>query len=131
MAGVGNDVQLRFRPGSMQIPGARKRTNNVIPTLNNDGGNGSNRADILDQIIVGTEEGVVHEVMAFDSGEGQGKLRISKLLNHGGVEEKLGGTAFPDTPGAGRFQTHRLVIARQPTVISADQVRTFTLRNHF
>src|SRR6185437_621270 len=122
MAGVGNDVQLRFRPGSMQIPGARKRANNVVPALNNNSGNASNRADILDQIIVGTEEGVVHEVVAFDSGEGEGKLRISKLLNHGGVEEKLGGTSFPDTPGAGRLQTNCLIIARQPAVISADHV---------
>src|SRR5258706_5524889 len=131
MAGVGNDMELRFRPGSMQIPGARQRTNNVVPTLNNNGGNGSNRADILDQIIVGTEEGVVHEVVAFNSGEGQGKLRISKLLNHGGVEEKPGGTAFPDTPSAGRLQTHRLIIARQPAVANADHVLAVTLRNHF
>src|SRR6185295_14951835 len=122
MAGVGNDVQLRFRPGSMQVPGARKRTNNVVPTLNNNGGNGSNRADILDQIIVRTEEGVVHEVVAFDSGKGEGKLRISKLLNHSGVKEKLGGAAFPDTPRACRLQANRLIVARQPAVISADHV---------
>src|SRR6185503_3895593 len=114
MAGVGNDVQLRFRPGSMQVPGARKRTNNVVPALNNNGGNVSNRADILDQIVVGTEEGVVHKVVAFDSGEGESKLRIRKLLNHSGVKEKFGGTAFPDTPGAGLLQANSLIIARQP-----------------
>src|SRR5678815_3811368 len=131
MTGVGNDVELRFRPGSMQIPGAGGRTNNIVPTLDNNGGNGSNRADILDQIIVGTEKGVVHEVVAFDSGEGQGKLRIGKLLDHGRVEEELGGAAFPDTPRTCRLHTYRLVLARQPAVISTDHIRAFTFRNDF
>src|SRR5258705_13632820 len=129
MTGIGNEVQLWFRPGSMEIPGARKRTDNIVPTLNNDGGDRSDPADIFDQIIVGTEEGVVHEVVTFDPGEGEGKLRIGKLLDHGRVEEKPGGTAFPDTPRACRLQTNRLVIARQPAVISAHQIRAFILRN--
>ena len=33
MPGVENDLESRFRPGAMQIPGIRHRTNNVVPTL--------------------------------------------------------------------------------------------------
>src|SRR4030095_702076 len=53
------------------------------------------------------------------------------MCDKGGVEKKFGGAAFPDTPRACRLQTNRLVIARQPAVISAHHVCAFIFRNDF
>ena len=64
----------------MQIPGARDRTDNIIAALNNDAGNMPDAADIFNQIIVGREERVVHEVVTFDARESERKLRVAQTF---------------------------------------------------
>src|SRR6267143_6428535 len=102
----GNYVQMGFRPGAMQVPGAHNRTNDIVPALNDDSGDLANPANILDQIIAGTEEGIVHEVVTFDPSESQCEFGVAKLLNHRRIEKEFRGAALPDAPGARGFQTN-------------------------
>src|ERR1051325_1702141 len=106
MAGIRNNFQLRLRPGAMELPGAHDRANNVVTTLHDDTRNSADTADVFDQIIVGWEEGVVHEVVAFDACEGEGELRLGKFFDHCRIEEKFRSAALPNTPGARRLQSH-------------------------
>src|SRR6476469_424741 len=129
MASVRNDVQLRFRPGAMKIPGAPDRTNKIVTTLNNHSGYRADPANVLNQIIVGTEEGVVHKIMTFNPGEGEGKLRVGKFLNHGRVEEEFRSASLPDAPGSCCLQTDSVVCAGEPAMISTCQVSAFVYRN--
>src|SRR4029078_13578310 len=110
MAGVRNNFQLRLGPGAMKLPGAHYRTNNVVPALHDDARNSADTADVLDQIIVSREEGVVHEVVAFNASEGQGELGVAKFFNHRRIEEEFRGAALPNAPGARRFQSNRSVV---------------------
>src|SRR6266566_9272893 len=131
MAGIRNDMQVGFRPGTMKIPGTRQGTYYIITPLHNDAGYPSDPIDILNQIVVRFEEGVVHKVVAFDACKCERKLRVGKPLNYGWIEKKLGSTSFPDAPGARRFQTRGCVFARQPPVIGADHVSAFRFWNDF
>src|SRR5688572_27553942 len=112
MTAIRDNAQVGFRPGTMQVPGAGHWANNVVAALDDHTANLPNLIDILDQIILIWEETIVHEVMAFDARESESKLRVSKPLDRAVVKEKLGGTAFPDTPCACRFDPHLLVITR-------------------
>src|ERR1700694_5093763 len=103
MSGIRDDAQLGFQPGPVQAPGARHRAHNIVAALNDYTGNLPDLLDTLDQIILSREEAIVHEVVAFDAGEGERKLRVSKSLNRVVVKEKLGSAAFPDTPCACGF----------------------------
>src|SRR6266446_6899777 len=131
MAGIRDDMQVGFRPGTMKIPGTRQRTYYIVTPLHNDAGYPSDPIDILNQIVVRFEEGVVHKVVAFDACKCERKLRVGKLLNHGWIEKKLRSTSFPDAPGARRFQTRRSVFARQPPVIGAYHINAFRFWNDF
>src|SRR5438876_1631705 len=87
--GIGRNVQLGLGPGAMKFPRTHHRTNDVVATLHDYPRDVTNLADILDQIIVRVEEGVVHEVMAFDAREGQGELRVGKLFDGFVIKEKF------------------------------------------
>src|SRR4029079_9430670 len=117
MPGIGNNLQLRLGPGAMKLPGAHYRTNNVVPALNDDARNSADTADVLDQIIVGREERVVHEVVAFNASEGQGELSVGKFFDHCRIEEGFRGAALPNAPGARRFQSNRRVVTGQTAII--------------
>src|SRR6266850_7594170 len=110
MPRIRDDAELRFRPGTVQVPGARHRAHNIVAALDDYAGNLPDLLDILRQIIVSWEETIVHEVVAFNAGEGERKLRVGKSLNRVVIKEKLGSAAFPDTPRASGFDPHLLVI---------------------
>src|ERR1700674_5552224 len=110
MPGVWDNSQFGFRPGTMKVPSTPHRTHHIVAALDDYAGNLPDLLDILDQIIVGWKETIVHEVVAFDAREGEGKLRVSKSLNRLIIKKKLGGAAFPDTPCAGGFDPFFLVI---------------------
>src|SRR5687768_2083016 len=111
MSGVWDDAQLGLRPGSMQVPCAGHRTHNIVAALNDDPGNLPDLLYVLNQIIVRWEETVVHEVVAFDTREGERKLRVSKPLDRMRIKQQLGGAAFPDSPGSCGFDPRFLVLA--------------------
>ena len=81
MAGVGNDFESRFRPGAMQIPGIRQRTNNVVPALHDHSRYFSNPVDVFQQVIVSIEEAIVHEVVAFDSRQRDRGFGFTKFVD--------------------------------------------------
>src|ERR1044072_9721194 len=126
MAGIGDDLQVRFRPGAMKVPGANHRTDDVVTALHDHAGDRAKRADVFYQIILRTEESVVHEVVAFNPRKRQGKLRVTKLLDRRWIEKQLRRASLPNAPGAGRFQAHGLVVTRQPPVIGADHIAALT-----
>ena len=45
--------------------------------------------DVLDEVVVGREEGVVHEVVALDAREREREFRLGELLDHRVVEEEF------------------------------------------
>src|SRR2546422_5135276 len=69
--------------------------------------------------------------MAFDTREGQGKLRVGEFFDGFVIKEKFRSTALPYAPGACRFHSYLLVIAGQPPMVSADHIATFRFRNNF
>src|SRR6266436_3407297 len=75
---IGNDAKLRLRPGLVQLPGAHHRTNDVVPPLNDHGGNVTNPANILDQVVVSLKETIVHKVVTLDASQGQRHLWFAK-----------------------------------------------------
>src|ERR1051325_2728834 len=81
VAGIGNDVELRLRPGAMQIPGAADWTNNIISSLNNYSGNVPDRINVFNQIVIAVKESAVGEVMTLNACKGKGESGIAVLLN--------------------------------------------------
>src|SRR5665213_1181964 len=69
MSGIGYDMQIRFRPRAMQVPGAAQRTYDVIAPLHDHGGNAAQSRRIAQQLIVAFEESAIDEVVAFDARE--------------------------------------------------------------
>ena len=53
----------------MKVPRTHDRTNDVVATLDDDGRDVPNLSNVLNQIVVSIEEGIVYEVMAFDPSE--------------------------------------------------------------
>jgi hypothetical protein len=87
VAGIRDDLQIRFRPRTMKVPGAYHRTDGVVTALHDHAGDRSNLADMFDEVIVRTEEGVVHEVVALNPRKRQRKFSIAKLLDRRRVEK--------------------------------------------
>jgi len=81
MTGVENDLESRFRPGAMQIPGIRHRTDNVVPTLHDHSRYVSHPTDVFNQVIVSLKEAIVHEVMTFDSRQRDCGFRFTEVID--------------------------------------------------
>src|SRR5437762_236673 len=110
MARVRRDVKVCLRPGAMQVPGTRHRTDNVVTALNDDAGDVANLSDVLDQIIVRGKKAVIHEVVTLNAGEGLSESRIGKSLDRLGIKKEFRRRAFPNRPRARRFESHTLII---------------------
>lgn len=89
MARVGNDDELGFGPGAMQIPAAGDRTAGVVTAMDDDGGKMADSADVFDQIIIGLEKAIVHEIMALDPGERQSHARFRELIDQRLIGDEL------------------------------------------
>src|SRR5205085_7135770 len=124
-------MQLSLRPGSMQVPGTRHRTDDVVTALNDHPGNVADLPNVLDQIIVGRKETVVHEVVALNAREGLRESRIGKSFDRLRIEKEFRRRAFPNRPRTRRFKSHLLIIARQTAIVSTDHVVTFIFGNDF
>ena len=79
---------------------------------------------ITDQ-LVRFEEGVVHEVVAFDASDRQRPLRFGKAVDHQRVGAQGGGTAFPGGPRLGGVHLGDLVVTGQALVEGLDQIAAF------
>src|SRR5215207_5164625 len=122
VAGVGDDAEVRLGPRLVQLPGAEDGADHVVAPLDDDGRDVADAADVLDEVVVGREEGVVHEVVALDAREGERELGVGELLDGGVVEEELRSAPLPHAPRARRFEPRRLVLARQAAVVGRDEV---------
>ena len=80
MAGIGNDVVGRFRPGLMQLIRGADRTDEVIAALHHDRRDLPDSVNVRQQMILGQED-IVHEVVGFHAGEPQGQYVAGKGPN--------------------------------------------------
>src|ERR1043166_5483397 len=129
MACVRSDMQLRFRPRPVQVPGALDGTDNIVAALDNHTRYVANLIDVLKEIILCLEETIMHEIMAFNAGEGECESRISKPFDGFGIEEKFRGCALPDAPRARGCDSDLLVSAGQAAIIRTDEVIALILGN--
>src|SRR5438046_5672578 len=129
MTSVRREVQFGFRPGTMQVPRARHRTDDIVAPLNDHTGDVANLADVLDQIILSREETVVHEVVTLDAREGFSKSWISKSLDRFGIEIELRSCSFPNRPGARGCDANLVIVAGESTIVSDDHVVAFICRD--
>ena len=70
VARVADQNERRFRPGSVKIPGAFHRRDDVIAPLHDDARYVTDLVDIGEQLVVLPEKTVVNEVVTLDPGEG-------------------------------------------------------------
>src|ERR1043165_9674954 len=106
VAGVGDDAEVGLGPGAVQVPGAAHGADHVVAPLDDDGRDVSYLPDVLDEVVVRREEGVVHEVLTLDAREGERELRVGELLDGRVVEEQLRSTPLPHAVRA-RLRAHR------------------------
>src|SRR5262245_12470241 len=131
MSGVRRNVEVGLGPRAMQVPRAFHRTDYVVASLNDDTWNVTYPADILEQIIVGRKEAIVHEVVTLDARKGERELWIGESLDRFGIEKQFRGAAFPDTPRPGRRYFFLFIVSGETLVISRNHVVTFVLGNDF
>src|SRR3712207_1626745 len=109
------------------LPRALDGADHVVAPLDDDGRDVPNLADVLDEVVVGREEGVVHEVVALDACDGERLVRLGEVVHQAGVRVELRGRALPDAPRARGLEAHGLVLARQPPVVGRQEVAALLL----
>src|SRR5689334_7643750 len=81
VAGVGNDLEFRLRPGFVQVPRIQERTNDVVTSMHDHRRNVTYAIDVLDQIVISFEEAVVDEVVTLDTRHRDRHLGFRKLVD--------------------------------------------------
>ena len=89
MSRVGDDPQIRLGPREVELPRAHRRTDDVVAPLDDDGRDVADRVDVLDEPVVGLEEGVVDEVVALDARERDRFVRIAEVGDRRVVWDQL------------------------------------------
>src|SRR5262249_35378421 len=77
MAGVRDDLEPRLGPGAVQVPGVADRADEIVAAVDDDARYVADARHLLEQVVIGREEGVVLEVVAFDAGE---RDRLGRIL---------------------------------------------------
>ena len=128
MAGIADDLQLAVGPGLVQRPGVVQRADGVVAAMHDDARQMGDLRHVTQQ-LVRLEKGVVDEVVALDTGDGQRSVRLAEALDHLGIRAQGGGAPFPGRPGLGRVHLGDLVGAGQALVESLHQIAAFVWRN--
>ena len=115
-------MQLRFRPGLVQVPGVGQRAHHVVAAMHDHPGDVGDAVRVAQQLVLDLEEAAVDEVVVLDAGEGQRELRVFVAVDEVVVHVQEAGGAFPHAPCPGRGQPGGFVIAGQATVEGGDQV---------
>ena len=89
-------LQLRIGPGPMQLPGVLHRADHIVAAVDDHPGDTRQSMGIAQQLIL-LEEGIVREVVAFDTGHGKGKVRVAEVLHQ--LRIGLQGGGAPLRPG--------------------------------
>src|SRR5258706_8508453 len=129
VARVRRNQEFRFRPGTMQVPGTRHRTDHIVTPLHNHARNVTNLSYVLDQVILCREETILHEVMTFNPGKSQSELRVSKLLESIVIKEEPGSAALPNAPCARGFDLNVSIVAGQTAIIGAHHIVALSFGN--
>src|SRR5262245_15598013 len=122
VAGVGDDVEVGFRPAPVELPGRDHRTDHVVATLDDHRRDVTDPVDAVEELIRMTEERAVDEVVALDPGDGLRELAAPETLDQGRVGAELARRSLPDAPCAGGAGADRGVGARQLPVVGGDEV---------
>src|SRR5215475_3788141 len=129
MSRIADDNKLRLRPGAMEFPRAHHRADHVVPPLNDHGGNVANLVHIFEQVIVGLEKRIVHEVMRFDARKWKRLARIAELINQILIRYQLRCASLPGAPGSRSFQTNGFIFAGEPPVICFEHIAALRFRD--
>src|SRR5215510_3702813 len=128
MSRIADDNKLRLRPSAMEFPRAHHRADYVVPPLNDHGRNVANLVNIFEQVIVGLEKRIVHEVMRFDARKRKRLVRLAEIINQTLVGYQLQCAALPDAPCPRGFQTNGFIFASEPTVIRFEHIAALRFR---
>src|SRR6266849_5607368 len=106
MTRIGDHAKLRFRPNSVQIPSAGRRTDDVVAALYDGRGNIPDALHVVQQLTLAAQETAIHEVMAFDARHGEGEEVLAPFPNVILIAVQKAGGRFPYRPCASRCQRY-------------------------
>lgn len=127
MTGVANDLDRRRRPRSVKSPRALGRANHIVAPLNDDAGDPRELASVFEQLRVGSQKPLVHEVVALDAREREREGVTVHALHEIVVGEQAAGTSLPNTPRPGARLTDVRVVAREASMIRRQEIATLAL----
>src|ERR1700733_6917731 len=102
----------------MQIPRASHRTDNIIPSLNDNRRNMPDLLDITQQLPI-LHKTFIYKIMAFDSRESNCEILVAIMIDHLRIDKQLRCGTFPCAPCACGSELHSPVCARKLYVVSA------------
>ncbi len=121
MSRPGRDPELGLKPGPVQRPGLLDGTHHVVAPVHDHAGDALQFVRIVQDLVV-AQEGVLHEIVALDARQAQGRGIFCKMLQHFGLRDQVGRAAFPGGPGACGLALHVRIIRCQAPVERCDQV---------
>src|SRR5271165_822581 len=122
VTGVRHDAQFRFGPRAMQIPGAHRRADDIVASLNDGRRNVPDAHHIVEQLAFAAQETAIHEVMALDARHGQSELILAPFLDVIAVAVQETGGGLPDRPGTRGRERGALIAAGEPLMVGAQKV---------
>ena len=69
-----DNAQIGFRPDLFQVPGIEERSAHVVAPMHDDARNVADQMCIAQKVVIRIEEALVLEIVAFDTGESDGKM---------------------------------------------------------
>ena len=79
VAGIGDETEVGFRPGPVQVPGSSHRGAHVVTPLDDDRRNMADLVDVFQQLPVAFKETAIDEGVAFDTDDGQGGVIFAEM----------------------------------------------------
>jgi hypothetical protein len=79
MPGIGNKLELGLGEALVEGPRSGGGADNVVATLDNEGGDVADLVDIIEDLRIGAEEALVCEEVALDPSKGKGPLILGGL----------------------------------------------------
>src|SRR5688572_33260664 len=77
MAGAVDDVELRLRPGAVEVPGILRRAGDVVAAVDDHAGDISEPPRVADQLPL-LKPSPMHEIMVLDPREGDGEIVLAE-----------------------------------------------------
>ena len=123
------DEEFGIRPRGVQVERALHRADHVVAAVHDHAGDVRHLRHVAQQLVVGVEEPLVHEVMVLDARERQREARIAVAGFVIPRDAQVTRPAFPDAPRLRGGELRRLVAAGEATMVGVDQVAAFLRRD--